>query len=287
MFSIRKTKWFDANINKWFDDGGILQKYDRVNGKYLHFKFNLAQADAKDLWNRRSHQPDTSGNLSEGQWTSCTKSFFELFEFLAQKSSTNSVEEQFHRSNVKINRSIISQQPALSSGNPNAFLSSVAPSGRMKGSVNIGSNITMNIVEQLSNTGHSINGNLSDRKKGPTPMNNGRAKRNNHSLLSKVNDYLPPSTKGVAGVNVSQIHCDFNAMAGCFNTLFTSDRCRKVHEINDAIINMFKERKEMEKDGECKDFLDAYDKKIVDLKEERKRSEAFEKQMMDNMNTKN
>lgn len=97
----------------------------------------------------------------------------------------------------------------------------------------------------------------------------------------KLNAYTPPSLKATSGISVGQIHCDFRSMAGYLNTLSMSDRYRKVNEINSEIIDTFKEKSKFEKQGASTKLVVAYDKKIKDLKEERKRSNMFQNQMLE------
>ena len=94
------------------------------------------------------HQSDTTGNQDEAQRPIYYNLFFQYFDYVRNNSNSAQAAAQAEM-NVRVNRSIIGQQPALSSqaNGPVELLSNVAPNGRGRGSGDVGNDVVINIME--------------------------------------------------------------------------------------------------------------------------------------------
>lgn len=207
----------------------------------LREKFNSVQNDCKELWNTRRHQPDSTGNTSEGNQVVYLKAFFKLFEFL-NESSTNAAEENTCCTNVTINRSLIGQQALLSSRRDGQLLSTVANPNRVRGNGNVAQRITMNIEEeeQVATITNKRDNNSNDQNTSSSSST--QVLRMSPPTLSRrlnfcQNMNLPPSACAIPGVDVGMMHNHFNSIAGSLNTLTMSNRICGVNDINNEIIN--------------------------------------------------
>ena len=93
-------------------------------------KFDAAETNAKSLFERRIHQANDTGELDESSLPSYCRLFFEYFIFAEERAnSSSSVSAQRWR-NVRVNRSVIGQQPAPSGTNDTTLNITVAVQNR-------------------------------------------------------------------------------------------------------------------------------------------------------------
>ena len=74
------------------------------------------------------------------------RAFFEYFEFLETRVTANVVARDNRARNIRVNRSIIGQQAALSSGDRNILNTTIAAPGRVRGTGEIAGEVIVNEV---------------------------------------------------------------------------------------------------------------------------------------------
>lgn len=270
LITNRKSKWFKDNTPKFFEGEGILAGYKQVTSKFLQSKFTEVQKECYDLWNGRIHQTDVSGNLTEADQPIYLQSFYDLFQFL-EEADTSKSESKLCKTNVTINRSIIGQKCALSSSQKGELNTTIADPNRERGTGSISDNITMNITEHhhvpTDNRNNNDDNTMSSMCAWNFRLTPPQINRHSHHT-GKKNNYSLPSSRGMQGVDVTLMNNHFQSIAGSLNTLTMSDCVRAVHEINNEIIDTYKEKMELMKTNPPKELLDAFEDKIKGLKDE-------------------
>lgn len=74
----RRSAWIASKLNDWFSRGGILYGFCWCNMLQIRQKIKIAKNIATNLYNNRTHQPDSTGNQDEGIPLFALK-FFEFF----------------------------------------------------------------------------------------------------------------------------------------------------------------------------------------------------------------
>ena len=227
--------------------------------------------------------------------------------------------------NVRVNRSIIGQQSALSSnGNDDIqLLTTVAPEGRERGSGDIAGDVEINIIQQpeqriISPNPSSTNTTSPSSNQHRTPVRNptipnlrtpnqndrartatrngttrstaptdgrsaNRARRNNVELGINNNAFLPPSTRNSGSINIERMERGYNVIAQSIQTLAMQGRIRRVDEIDDEIIKVIEKKVELEQNGAAPQLIQAYDRKLVGLHEQREPAVLYDRTMMHNI----
>ena len=116
-----------------FADGGPLCMYKQCCTLSVRRKFNAAENNAKSLFERKGHQPSDSAYLDESTLPLYCRLFFKHFTFAEEHSTISSAARAQRWRNVKVNRSVIGQQPALSSTDEVGLNGTEAPTNRNRG----------------------------------------------------------------------------------------------------------------------------------------------------------
>ena len=143
----QRTPWFLLKNDLFFADGGILCRYRYTQSLQLRHKFKEAENAAKVLFEGNAHQDDPSGEQDEGNLPIYARAFFEYFQYLDERTSTLNTQRANRMRHVRVNRSLIGQQPVLS---PNADETTMnpttAPNGRERGTGEVAGNIIINEI---------------------------------------------------------------------------------------------------------------------------------------------
>ena len=122
--------------------------YRRTGVMQIRKKFNKAKKKATTLYAAHSHQSEQSGAAGESR-PIYTPLFFEYFDFCETHETPFNVARLARERHTRVNRSIVGQHPALSSANAPVLLSTVAPSGCVRGSGDVGGEV---VVLEMSTT---------------------------------------------------------------------------------------------------------------------------------------
>ena len=114
--------------------------------------------------------------------------------------------------NVRVNRSIIGQQAALSDTNTAVILNpTTAPADRERGSGEIAGEITINEISQpsseSSNTATFPRQNLPPRRTAPNDGHRGQNRARNYNM--QFSPSLPPSTCSARAINIDRMEMRF------------------------------------------------------------------------------
>ena len=207
-----RIKWFEAKHEMLFADGGPLCMYKQCCTLSVRRKFNAAENTAKSLFQRRGHQPSHSAYLDENTLPLYCRLFFEYFTFAEERSTSSSAVRAQRWRNVRVNRSVIGQQPAVSATNEIELNSTVAPQNRERGTGEVAGEVTINEISQgaSSESNNDFSEGSSDNNRRQTftghstprrrhAPNDGRASRATRSRTYNVANYpdLPTSTGGI------------------------------------------------------------------------------------------
>ena len=259
------------------------------------------------------HQDDNTGNRHEDQRPLYVALFFEYFDYCSSHATQTNSNERQREMNIRVNRSLIGQQPALTSvvnGN-NQLLSSRAPQGQERGSGNIAGEIDINITSvQTSNITNDESIVSPQRPTPPTPeeVNNGRghtthaattARRNigpndgrtrRQNIQYGINNgaFLPPSVRN-SGVrsgsqSIDRMEDGYNMIASSIHHLSMQGRLRRISEIDEDIINTIREKDREEANGASRELIQSLENKLVGLQEEKRRANQYDSMLMQNMN---
>ena len=173
--------------------------------------------------------------------------FFEYFTFAEERSNNQSSARAQRWRNIRVNRSVIGQQPGLSGTNETELNSTVAVPNRERGTGEVSGEITINEISQpvSRESNNEFSEGSSDRNRrqtfvGPnTPRrrqapNYGRASRATRSRTYNVSNYpvLPPSTGGHRSVNFDRLSMGYNSISYSINSLAYQQRIRNRIYIN-------------------------------------------------------
>ena len=133
-----------SDASGFFDTGGMLYTYKVTTPLQVQRKFKNAEKISKALWDRRSHQNDETGENDEGELPCFARDFFEYFEFLKERGTTNNTARVNCQRNMRVNCSVIGQQATLSTEDTNIISSTAAAPGRVRGTGEIAGEVTIN-----------------------------------------------------------------------------------------------------------------------------------------------
>ena len=102
----KRILWFKDRLPQFFATGGLLAVYRLCTDVQLRLKFKEAEADAKLLYNSRTHQPDQSGARDEGDAPLYKLPFFDYFDYLETRRTTQNAART---ANDRVARSLIGQ----------------------------------------------------------------------------------------------------------------------------------------------------------------------------------
>ena len=113
----RHIGWFEEKYPLFNSPGGILSPFRQITCRSFRRKFKEAELNAKLHYNNRGHQNNADPNVDETQRPPFCNLFFEFFQYVEERTQNlNNARQQRHR-NVQVNRSVISQQAALTTTN--------------------------------------------------------------------------------------------------------------------------------------------------------------------------
>ena len=184
--------------------------------------------------------------------------FFEYFDWLLTRSTATNRSRQARIRNTRVGRSIIGQQPALSS-NENQLLDTVAPTNRARESGAIGS-VTLEAMDVSESADSSTD---QDRSLVGTPRrrtapSDGRSAPPDGPFIGRRRlnvefgglspaASLPPSASRLGSVNLDRMERRYNAIAESLSHLGRQHRIRPVNAITNNIINAYEKLNELEK----------------------------------------
>lgn len=278
----KRGQWFIDKNDGFFNIGGILASFRKCSPLNVQRKFKLAEDDAKLLYNNSAHQPDTTGIRTEADRPLYTESFFDYFDFEGTRDTTLTAARRARERNTRVNRSLIGQQPAFDSDTSSTrLLSTVAPSDAERGTGQVASQVTTNIiqVQNSTTTNASSNQRRQQRQMAPT---DGRNQNNSTTYNMGLNNnaFLPPSQRNNGSINIDRMENGFNNIASSLHNLAMQNRIRRVGDINNELIATIREKVELEHANADNAIIDAYNTKIDDLKAERTQAQQFDSSLL-------
>ena len=280
----KRNTWFSQKNDELFTDGGVLCRFKKTQAINVRRKFTECQTHAKTLWNARAHQPVVDGSLDETDLPVYVLPFYEYFEFTETRTSSLAATRRNRQLNIRVNRSLIGQQAALSSTNTPTLNTTVAETGRARGSGEIAANVTINEAT-LPSAGPSSTPPMSRVASRTTPQrrvapNDGRNNRNtrtrHYNDSSNHLPHLPPSTSGMGSVNMSRMEDGYQVIAHSINNLAYQNRIRRVADINNDLRINVEKRADLRNNGADEELLDVYTTIIADLRVERERANLYD-----------
>ena len=193
--------------------------------------------------------------------------------------------------NVRVNRSVIGQQPALSSNNAPTLNNTLAPPGRERGTGEVAGDIT---IQEATVQASSESNNETEVSRVGTPSstptrrvapNDGRRGRNtrprNHNMrfTPHISPHLPPSTGNGRSINMERMEHGYNTIADSINNLAYQQRIRTRIDINRDIQQQIHMRCDLERSGASAALIESYTQTIQDLQEERVLAGEYEQYM--------
>ena len=302
----KRTKWFQENIDGWFQTGGFLCRYRKVTHVQLMRRVTPAEKMAKELYARPEHQRDNSGNRDESTLPHFVKLFFEYFDFKDTHRDSQARERVARARNIRVNRSIIGQQAALSSNNTPTLLPTVAPPRRTRGTGDIADEIVVEevtaqapppTVNQEVPTINNTDSSISDQPSTPShTATQGSSQRNTPRRRVAPNDArftrnqrtrhynrnvsglptLPPSTSMSSAVNIDRMESGYRHIAESINNLAYQQRIRRGVDIMNDLLRNVERRSDLISEGADPDVIATYDLVIADLREERIRANLYD-----------
>ena len=289
-----RIKWFEAKHEMFFADGGALSMYKHCGTLSVRRKFIAAENNAKSLYERRGHQPSHDEYLDESTLPLYCRLFFEYFTYAEERSNHSSAARAQRWRNVRVNRSVIGQQPALSSTNEVGLNGTQAPTDRTRGTGEVAGDIVINEISQGASSesnnefseGSSENNRRQTFSAPNTPRrrhapNDGRASRATRSRTYNVANYpsLPPSTGGHRSVNFDRLSMGYNSIADSINNLAYQQRIRNRIDINRDLTLHVEKKIALVSAGAEQSVIDIYARTIADLEEERNMAMEYERYM--------
>jgi len=270
-----------------FATGGILCTYKVTNAIQIQRKFKQAESIAKGLWERRGHQNDQTGENDEGELPAYARAFFEYFEFSEDRVTANTTAAANRQRNLRVNRSIVGQQPALTSDEVNILNPTTAAPGRERGTGEIAGEVTINEVVQgvSSEDNSSVHNNRvtaamfplptsPNRRTGPNDNRRGSNRGRNYNLQFSPN--LPPSTGSARALDIDRMQHGYTSIAESINNLAYQQRIRRVVDINKDLVNNLQLKADMQAAEGDEHVIEQLSQTIADLQQERIASREYE-----------
>ena len=273
-----RTGWFDKMNVQFYADGGILCAYKRTAALNLRRKFKEAENASKLLYESNQHQNDPSGENDESGLPAYTRAFFEYFTYLEERSTTQVSQRASWMRNVRVNRSLISQQPALhTSADAPTFNPTTAPTNRVRGSGEIAGEVVINEIRVASSDSSVTNRNTGSRNtpRRAAPNDNRRGRSRNFNVLFPAS--LPPSTASAQAINVDRLERGYTNIADSINNLSYSHRIRKRIDINRDLQHNMQLKLELQRTGGDELMIATVTQTILDLNEERATSRQYDR----------
>ena len=222
----KRIIWFKDKLPQFFATGGLLAGYRLCNDVQLRRKFKEAEADAKLLYNSRSHQSDQTGIRDEGDAPLYKMAFFDYFDYLESRRTNQNATRAANR---RVVRSLIGQQAALSNSQDGVhLLPTVAPANREIGSGDIAGVVNVEQIDapttprrRQRDTEVEHSNTRPRRSIAPNDGRAGRTVRHNIDLAMNDNAFLPPSTRngGAGAINVDRMEAGYNFIAQSISNL--------------------------------------------------------------------
>ena len=273
----KRAKWFADKLPTFFGAGGILAAYKPLTIGPVRKKISEAESVAKKLYNARSHE--SNGDASDEALPLFASIFFEYFDFSQTRETHQNTAREARKRNLRVNRSIIGQQAALSSSTVPALLTTVAPEGRERGTGEVAGEI---IVSEMSVSGGTSSSASPSRR---TAGNDGRSPRRrayNVDFGISNSASLPPSTGGVRNMNVEGMQNRFADIASSIQDLTRHTFVRALNVINDDLIKAIGELNALESGGGSDRLMKAYTDQISDLEKEKLQASSIRDNMFCN-----
>jgi hypothetical protein len=247
------------------------------------------------VYSNRPHQSDADN--TEEELPLFARHFFHYFEWESERRSRTTSAREHRRRNVRVDRYVIGQQAALSSGNDSELLPTSAERNRIVGTGEIAGDIGFGTID-VSPSGTSSSERDQRRSTSPrrrtAPHRRGEDERDtefigrrrlNHNDFGGVSPdaRLHPSTSRQGSVDVGRMERGFHNIAASLNNLAGQSRDRLTNVINDDIIKTVRLLKEANDSNEPDDdVMDTLRVKIADLKDERLIAREFDRSMIPN-----
>ena len=208
--------------------------------------FKEAETDARLLFDRRGHQTDVTGVVNKDTIPSYVHLSNQYFEFNEERSNELASVRASQWRNMRVNRSVIGQQFALSDFNYPTLITTVATLGRDRGSGEVAGEI---VIIKISQTSSESNNEISEDSRERrsqqtfigmsttnrlTAPNDGRSNRATRRRRYNVSSYptLPPSTGGHRSVNIDRMEMGYNSIVDSINNLAYQQHIRTRIDIN-------------------------------------------------------
>ena len=148
--------------------------------------------------------------------------FFEYFKFCEERNTSMNTARVNRMRNVRVNRSMIGQQAALSETNTAVTLNpTTAQADRERGSGEIAGDITINEISQQSsessNTARFPRHTLPYRRTAPNDGRRGQNRARNFNM--QFSPSLPPSTGSARTINLDRMEMGYTSIAESINNL--------------------------------------------------------------------
>ena len=264
----KRQSFFIENVKKWYEPGGLLEGHKVNCPKVIQRKFFLAQNAAKLLYSARSHAPSDAQDETLPVYV---KSFFHYFDWLAEKQSHKNPAQLAREENLRLNRTIVGQQPALNSTNMLEYNNTAATPGRERGTGDIAGETIIrtstnnmnnpNAISDINDSSSMSNTSLRQQRRRNAsticdtfPRNMRPRRLNMHGGISP-RAVLPPSTSQDSGFEVNDLFSRYNSLASSMEglgtmsnikTILSNQRFRPIHEINAEIMKFEKEKFDLE-----------------------------------------
>lgn len=277
----QRTPWFLSMNDSFFADGGIMCTYRHAQPLQVRRKFKEAENAAKILFEGNAHQDDPSGDRDEANLPAFARYFFEYFTFLEERTSNMNTQRINRQRNIRVNRSLIGQQPALSpTGIEPTFNPTTAPAGRERGTGEVAGEITINEINEIpvassesSATARYPRTRGSPRRTAANDSRRGRPR--NYNVLFPAS--LPPSTGTARSINIDRMEQGYTSIAESINNLAYQQRIRKRIDINKDLQHHVQMRFELQERGADAYMISTVSQTIKDLEEERVMSGEYER----------
>ena len=181
--------------------------------------------------------------------------------------------------NVRVNRSVIGQQAALSSNDTPTLNDTLAVPGWEQGTGEVAGEITIQEAtiqssSESNNEREVVVGTPSSTPTRRVAPNDGRRGRNtrprnyNQTFTPHLSPHLPPSTGNGRSINMEPMEHGYNTISDSINNLAYQQRIRTRIDINRDIQQQIHMRCDLERNGASQALIDSYTQTIEDLQEE-------------------
>ena len=241
----------------------------------------VAENSATNLYNNRTHQPDSTGNQDEGIPLFALK-FFEVFDW-KQTLPGNEVAAQ-QEANVRVERSLVGQQPVLGENNNQLNNTRAAPNHE-RGSGEIASEIDVEVIDEADANASS------ERDIAPNHTNTTRGRRSRrgqtrrHNVAFGNDGWLPPaSSNQTHRMDIDRLNNGFTTIANSITALAIQQRVCRCDEINRDIITAMERKATLAAANANESTLEICDQMIADLQAERNRALQFDNHLFASIN---